>query len=165
MSRSFCHGICAFIVLSALSMPAWAQDTSLSLSGLNATRGLPVEMRADNLRVDNNTGETVFSGNAVMGQGDMRLAASVITIIYTPGNTQRIKRLEAQGSVTLVTADEAAEADRAIYEIEAGTVTMHGDVILTQGANVLSGDTLFVNLETGQGQMRGNVRTIIQTTP
>ncbi|TVS00931.1 MAG: lipopolysaccharide transport periplasmic protein LptA [Rhodobacteraceae bacterium] len=142
-----------------------AQGTGLSFSGLDSVRGEPVEIRADSLEVDNTTGETVFSGNAVLGQGKMRLAAPLIRIIYDARGDNRIQRLEASGGVTLVTAEEAAEAANAVYEVEAGTVSMRGSVILTQGPNVLSGDQLFVNLRTGQGRMEGNVRTIIQTNP
>lgn len=160
-------GFIAILLALGLLAPlaALAQGTGLSFSGLNAVRGQPVEMRSDSLQVDNTTGETVFSGNAVMGQGDMRLAAPLIRIIYDPAGNNRILRLEASGGVTLVTAEEAAEAANAVYEIEAGTVSMRGSVILTQGPNVLSGDRLFVNLRTGQGRMEGNVRTIIQTNP
>lgn len=143
--------------------PALAQNTGLSFSGLSAVRGQPVEVRSDTLQVDNSSGETVFSGNAVLGQGDMRLAAQTIRVIYAPGDTARILRLEASGGVTLVTGAEAAEAANAVYDIEAGTVRMSGSVILTQGPNVLSGDRLSVNLRTGQGSLEGRVRSIIQT--
>lgn len=153
----------ALILCSAHAVAA--QGTGLSFSGLDAVRGLPVEVRSDELRVDNTTGETLFSGNAVLGQGDMRIAAPQIRIIYATENGGRIERLEASGGVTLVTAEEAAEAQSAVYEVDAGTVTMQGNVILTQGQNVLSGDTLNVNLRSGQGRMDGNVRTIIQTNP
>jgi len=145
--------------------PAAAQGTGMSFSGLEAVRGEPVELRADSLDVDNTTGETLLRGNAVLGQGDMRLAAPVIRIFYDPDASNRILRLEAEGGVTLVTAEEAAEAQDAIYEVVAGTVTMRGDVILTQGPNVLSGDRLTVDLGASRGRMEGNVRTIIQTTP
>ena len=137
----------------------------LTLSGLDAVRGEPVEMRADSLEVDNTTGETVFTGNAVLGQGDMRLAAQLIRIIYAAAGDGRIQRLEASGGVTLVTAEEEAEAENAVYHVIDGTVSMRGAVILTQGPNVLSGDRLEVNLRTGQGRMEGNVRTRIQPTP
>ena len=149
----------------ALTGQSLAQGTGLSFSGLDAVRGLPVEIRSDQLQVDNSTGETVFSGNAVLGQGDMRIAAPLIRIVYAPGDGGRIERLEASGGVTLVTAQEAAEAATAVYEVSAGTVAMRGAVILTQGQNVLSGDRLDVNVRTGQGRMDGNVRTIIQTNP
>ncbi len=145
--------------------PLAAQGMGLTFSGLDSVRGLPVEIRADSLDVNSATGETRLEGNAVLGQGDMRLAAPTIRIFYDTGERARILRLEASGGVTLVTAEEAAEAREAIYEVVAGTVSMRGDVILTQGPNVLSGDRLNVNLSTGQGRMEGNVRTVIQTTP
>lgn len=160
--HKFAH-IVAVATLVAGTSPAFAQGTSLSFSGLNAVRGEPVEVRSDNLTVDNSTGETTFSGNAVLGQGDMRLAAQTITVVYTPGDTTRITRMEASGGVTLVTAVEAAEAANAVYDLDGGTVQMSGSVILTQGPNVLSGDRLTVNLRSGQGSLQGRVRTIIQT--
>ncbi|MBN2759176.1 MAG: lipopolysaccharide transport periplasmic protein LptA [Rhodobacteraceae bacterium] len=155
--------LAALVVCVAGTGPAAAQGTNLTFSGLNAVRGQPVEVRSDSLQVDNSTGQTTFSGNAVLGQGDMRLAAQTITVIYTPGNSARIRRLEASGGVTLVTAVEAAEAASAVYDIDAGTVLMSGSVILTQGPNVLSGDRLTVNLRNGRGSLEGRVRTIIQT--
>ncbi len=142
---------------------AQTQGTALSFSGLQAVSGQPVEVRAESLTVDNATGETVFSGDAVLGQGALRLSADTIRVLYRPGDTARISRLEAEGSVTLVTAREAAEAARAVYDVSAGTVSMRGDVILTQGPNVLSGDRLDVDLRRGTGRMEGRVRSLIQT--
>ncbi|WP_439563325.1 LptA/OstA family protein [Roseinatronobacter sp.] len=142
-----------------------AQGTGLNFSGLQNVRGLPVEITSDNLQVNNQTGETIFTGNAVLGQGDMRLAAPEIRIIYDAAGDNRIERLEAYGGVTLVTAEEAAEGETAVYEVAAGTVRMQGSVLLTQGPNILSGDRLFVDLETEQGRMEGRVRTLIQTNP
>jgi lipopolysaccharide export system protein LptA len=155
----------AALLIALGSAPLAAQSTNLTLSGMNAVRGLPVEIRADQLEVDNTTGETVFSGNAILGQGEMRIAAPLIRIIYETEGERRIERLEASGGVTLVTAEEAAEAQSAVYEVIGGTVRMTGAVILTQGQNILSGDRLDVNLRTGQGRMDGNVRTLIQTNP
>jgi lipopolysaccharide export system protein LptA len=163
--RFLTYSLTTALLFALCSAPLAAQGTNLTLSGMNAVRGLPVEIRADQLEVDNTTGETVFSGNAVLGQGEMRIAAPEIRIFYTTEGERRIERLEASGGVTLVTAEEAAEAQSAIYEVVAGTVRMMGAVILTQGQNILSGDRLDVNLRTGQGRMDGNVRTLIQTNP
>lgn len=161
--RTLAHITLVAAFMTSLAPMAVAQGTSLSFEGLNAVRGEPVEVRSDKLTVDNSSGTTTFSGNAVLGQGDMRLAAQTITVVYIRGDDTRISRLEASGGVTLVTAVEAAEALEAVYDIDAGTVRMTGSVILTQGPNVLSGDRLTVNLRSGQGQLDGRVRTIIQT--
>ena len=155
----------AGLVLLALAGPALSQGAGISFGGLTNVRGLPVEMAADSLEVNNQTGETVLRGNAVLGQGDMRLAAPEIRILYDTQGSNAIRRLEASGGVTLVTAQEAAEGQSAVYDVAAATVTLSGSVILTQGRNILSGDRLFVDLRAGQGRMEGRVRSILQTNP
>jgi lipopolysaccharide export system protein LptA len=143
----------------------WAQGAGISFGGLQNVRGLPVELAADSLEINNETGETVLRGNAVLGQGDMRLAAPEIRIFYAAGAGNAIERLEASGGVTLVTAQEAAEAQSAVYDVAAATVRLSGSVVLTQGSNILSGESLFVDLRAGQGRMEGRVRSIVQTQP
>ena len=66
----------------------------------------------------------------------------------------------AGGGVTFVTASDAAEAQDAVYSVAEGTVTMSGDVILTQGRNAIAGDRLVVDLGSGNGRMEGRVRTV-----
>ena len=40
---------------------------------------------------------------------------------------------------------------------------MTGDVILTQGQNALSSDSLTIDLNSGTGSLSGRVRTVFQT--
>ena len=37
-----------------------------------------------------------------------------------------------------------------------------GDVVLTQGGNVLTGDRMLVNLQSGTAQVQGRVRSVLQ---
>ncbi len=66
----------------------------------------------------------------------------------------------AIGNVTLANGAEAAEAQQATYEVAAGTIEMQGDVLLTQGQNALSSETLSIDLNKGTGQLEGRVKTI-----
>ena len=59
-------------------------------------------------------------------------------------------------------ASLAAEAQAATYDVESGNVTLTGDVVLTQGQNVLTGNTMQVNLESGTAQVQGRVRSVLQ---
>ena len=158
-------GLACLLCVGLSAGAAAAQGAGVTFGGLENVRGLPVEMAADSLEVNNQTGETVLRGNAVLGQGDMRIAAPEIRIFYDAQGTNAIRRLEASGGVTLVTAQEAAEGQSAVYDVAAATVRLSGSVILTQGRNVLSGDQLFVDLRAGQGRMEGRVRSILQTNP
>lgn len=140
--------------------PALAQN--VTFGGMRADISAPVEVAADNLSVNQADGSAVFTGNVVIGQGEMRLSADSVTVIYAEGGQSRIRSLEASGNVTLVSGQDAAEAEAATYDVESGNVTLTGDVVLTQGQNVLTGDTMQVNLESGTAQVQGRVRSVLQ---
>lgn len=140
--------------------PAVAQN--VSFGGMRADTKAPVEVAADNLSVNQADGSAVFTGNVVIGQGEMRLSADTVTVIYAAGGQSRIRSLEAKGNVTLVSGPDAAEAQAATYDVESGNVTLTGDVVLTQGQNVLTGDKMLVNLGSGTAQVQGRVRSVLQ---
>ena len=150
----------AFVVAMLLAAPAFAQ-TNINLGGIRADSSAPVEVAADSLTVDQDTGTAVFSGNVVIGQGDLRLSASSVRVIYDEA-TGDITKLNATGGVTFMTATEAAEAQTAVYDLTSGTIVLTGDVLLTQGASALSANQMTVNVNTGTAQMSGRVRTVFQ---
>ncbi|MCE0505468.1 MULTISPECIES: lipopolysaccharide transport periplasmic protein LptA [unclassified Roseivivax] len=144
-----------------LPLPALGQGAEVAFGTMRQDSSLPVEVSADQLSVDQSSGTAVYTGNVVIGQGDMRLAAPRVLVVYTEGASQ-IERLEATGGVTLVSGEEAAEAERADYNVAQGTVVMVGNVLLTQGENALTSERMVVNLDDGTAQMDGRVRTVFQ---
>ena len=45
--------------------------------------------------------------------------------------------------------DQTAKGDNGMFDVKANTVTLTGNVVVTQGANVLRGDRMVVDLTTG----------------
>lgn len=148
------------IALSLAAGPVAAQN--VAFGGMRADTSAPVEVAADHLAVDQGDGSAVFTGNVVIGQGEMRLSAERVTVAYAEGGQSRIRSLHAAGKVTLVSGADAAEAADAVYDVESGHVTLSGDVVLTQGANVLIGDRMVVDLASGTAQVDGRVRSVLQ---
>jgi len=145
-----------------MTFDAAAQGAQVSFGGgLQQDTSAPVEVTADALRVNQSNGTALYSGNVVIAQGQMRLAAPRVLVIYSE-QAGRIDRLEATGGVILVSGTEAAEADRADYNIDAGQVVMSGNVLVTQGPSALTSERMVVNLEDGTAQMSGRVRTVLQ---
>lgn len=144
----------------ALSLPAAAQ--TVGFGAMRADAGAPVEVTSDSLRVNQDTGEAVFTGNVLIGQGEMRLSAQSVTVVYAEGGQNRIRSLNATGSVTLVSGPDAAEAAEAVYDVEAGTIVLTGDAIVTRGESVLAGDRIEVDLNDGTASVSGRVRTVLQ---
>jgi len=145
-----------------LSTGAMAQGASVAFGTIAQDTSLPVEVTSDDLSVDQQTGTAIFTGNVVIGQGDMRLSASRVMVVYR-ASAEGIAKMEATGGVTLVSGNDAAEAERADYSIDEGTIVMSGSVLLAQGASALTADTMTIRLRDGTAQMSGNVRTRLQT--
>lgn len=141
---------------------AAAQGTSVAFGAITQDTSAPVEVSADELAVDQNTGSATFTGNVVIGQGEMRLSAPRVLVVYRQ-DSAGIERLEATGGVTLVSGPDAAESQRADYDVDGGVIVMTGDVLLAQGQSALSADRMTVNLDDGTARMQGRVRTILQT--
>lgn len=138
-----------------------AQGAQVAFGAIKQDTSLPVEVSADSLSVNQTDGTALYSGNVVIGQGDMRLSAPRVLVVYSKEKSG-IERLEATGGVTLVNGPDAAEAARADYNINSGTIKMSGSVLLTQGDNALTSESMTVNLDAGTAQMSGRVKTVLQ---
>ena len=151
--------------------PAHAQ----ALTGVEAGEG-PVDIEADELEVFDQEQRAVFRGNVRVLRGETTMTATELTVFYTARESaddtegeeasagaggQDIERIEAIGPVTISTPEQSATGANGTYDVTTETVTLTGDVVLTQGENVLRGPKLTVNLVTGQARLgEGRVRAI-----
>lgn len=145
-----------------LSQPINAQGTSIAFGSTRQDTQQPVEVEADSLSVNQANGTAIFSGNVLIGQGEMRLSAGRVQVYYH-GDTQRIKHLLASGGVTLVSGNDAAEGSEADYYIDSGLIVMRGDVLLVQGNNALTASKMTIDTKAGTARMEGRVKTILNT--
>lgn len=151
--------------LTMVGVGALAQGAQVPFVGLQEESST-VEITSESLGIDQNTGKAVFSGNVVVGMNEMRLAADKVEIIYSTDSiagSGPISSIIASGNVIFTNGLEAAEANFADIDLDAGEIVMTGDVILTQGKNALSGQTLHVDLNSGTALIEGGVQTILQT--
>jgi lipopolysaccharide export system protein LptA len=138
-----------------------AAQTNIDLGGITTDPTAAVEVAADSLTVDQDTGTAIFEGNVVIGQGDLRIGAGRAQVIYD-GTSGNIANFAASGGVTFTTATEAAESQNANYDLTNGKLVLTGDVLLTQGPSALSADRMTIDVKTGNAQMEGRVRTVFQ---
>ena len=150
------------ITLAAAALLA-AQPAAAQLA---ANSDAPVDITADELEVVQGQCASVWKGSAEALQDTARLRADVLRAYFVPkakGTASAasssacgdLLRMEAEGSVYYVTADQRVRSNKAVYEATTDTITMTGDVVAVQGQNVLRGDRMVFNTETGQGQMIG----------
>jgi lipopolysaccharide export system protein LptA len=152
----------ALVLILTPAPPATAQEATVAFQGLKAGAGQPVEITADELEVIDKDGQARFTGNVVVIQGDLRLSAQELVVDYVRGEQGKIDQLRATGDVLLSTPSEAAEAAEATYSMTDSQIDMSGDVLLTQGDSVITGQHLVIDLNAGTGRMEGRVKTVLQ---
>ncbi|GAB4269368.1 MAG: LptA/OstA family protein [Pararhodobacter sp.] len=165
MPRFVLSLILTVLALVMAAPVAAQQDVQISFGRSLRIEGSALEITSDSLEVDQTTGASIFSGNVLAVQGEMRINAQMLRLEYEAGaraDTRRIGRLLASGGVTMVTQSEAIEAREAVYSLTAQTLELTGDVVFVQGPNLLSGERFVVDLRAGTGRMIGRVRTIIR---
>ena len=154
------------LYLFFICIPAFvaAQGAEVAFGSTKQDSSLPVEVTADNLAVNQEDNTAVFTGNVLIGQGEMRLSAPRVLVVYK-ADKSGIEMMKATGGVTLVSGEDAAEAASADYNIDSGLIEMHGDVLLVQGINIMNADSMFVDTNSGTARMSGRVKTVLNPKP
>lgn len=131
--------------------PALGQSGGIGSFDSNA----PVDVAADRIEVQDRANRAVFSGNVEVHQGNMRMTAARLIVVYAGGRSVQIQRLEASGGVVLRTPSETARSSFAIYDVPRRIVTMIGGVTLDQGTNHVQGARLVLDLDSHRAVMDG----------
>jgi lipopolysaccharide export system protein LptA len=141
-----------------------------ALQGFSKNRDQPVHIEAASLEVRDKDKTATFSGNVNVVQGDTTMKSKSLIVFYEgdvqtgslqaakpgPGGKQQIRRLEARGGVVVTQKDQTATGESGIYDLKSNTVTLSGNVVVSQGPNVMRGDRLIVDLGTGVSRVECN---------
>src|SRR3546814_12400923 len=71
------------------------------------------------------------------------------------GNGIEVERIDASGDVVVRKGNESARGSVAIYDLTRRTITMIGNVQLTQGTNRLTGGSLRIDRRSGRSTVDG----------
>lgn len=129
----------------------------------------PIQIEADRLEIADKKGTAFFSGNVNVVQGSTILKAGSLRVFYFSGKkgsgpSSKIRKIEAGGKVAVRSSDQKATADSAVFDMQAQTVMMKGNVTISQGPNIATGCILRVNIKTGAGKLEpcgGRVKILL----
>ncbi len=135
---------------------------------------LPIAINADNLEVDQAQHTALFTGNVVAIQGKITVKSDSMTVYYRDngsgasviggGGPQAVSKVKVNGNVHVATPNETAKGKRGVYDVEHGVLALEGMVALTQGENIIQGEKLVYNLETGKSVVSSNTEESPEST-
>jgi lipopolysaccharide export system protein LptA len=146
-------------ITAPLTQPSAAADNKVPIS---ADADQPIEINADSLEVQQDRSLAVFSGNVDATQGRIRLRADKLNVWYRRGGGGEadvqgaIRRIEAQGRVFVSSPEETAQGDSGVYDVPGKQIVLTGQVVLTRGENVIRGERLVMDMETGRSKVMGD---------
>ena len=154
--------ILALAVAATTTAVAQTQQQGVSaLKGHNSNA--PVDVTADRIEVQDRADRAIFAGNVHATQAEMTLETERLTVAYsnTPGGAGsaaggvQIHRLDAAGGVVVRSPSETAKGDFGIYDLDRKLITLIGNVRLTQRNNIVNGQRLVINLDSGRAVVDG----------
>jgi lipopolysaccharide export system protein LptA len=141
-----------------------------ALQGFSQNRDKPIKINSASLEVRDKDKMATFAGDVHLVQGDTTLRSRTLVVFYeddaaakseakpSPApagaqagaqQNQQIKRVEAKGDVIVQQKDQTATGENGIFDMKANTVTLLGNVVISQGQSVVKGDRLTVDMTTG----------------
>ena len=180
-----------FALVSGAAFGASAQSTVRgvpnAMQGFTQNHDQPIQIESNSLEMRDKKKEATFSGNVKVVQGDTTMTSKTLVVFYEqsqapgaapaassktgaaarnappmqsstpgPGGASSIKRLEAHGNVVVTQKDQVVTGETAVFDTKTNLITMLGGVVLTQGKNVLRGDRLLVDMTTGVSRVESD---------
>ena len=124
-----------------------------ALQGFSQNRGKPINIHSATLEVRDKDKVATFAGDVHLVQGDTTLRSKTLVVFYeddsatklkTSGgqggqqSNQQIRRVEAKGGVIVVQKEQTATGDNGVFDMRANTVTLLGNVVISQAARMSS---------------------------
>ena len=146
----------ALALVFGLALVAGSARAQSSEAGVHDST-LPIEITADSLEVQREQSLAIFHGDVLAVQGEMHLRAQTLVVHYREDDRRdegtTISQIDARGDVFVSSPSETAQGDLGVYDVEAGVIDLTGAVVLTRGENVVKGDHLVMDLNTGYSRV------------
>jgi len=151
-----------------------AQNLNTPLGGFSKDNKAPINIEADELEIKQKENIAIFSGKVKVVQGKLTLKAARLVVKYTNpdkkkdgGNTgkkkkgekREISKLNATGGVIVTSDTQTATSDWATMDVRKNTIIMGDNVVISQDGNVIRGNKVLVDLNSGYSRIISSSKT------
>ena len=136
-----------------------------------APGGGPIDITADELELVDAQHLAIWRGDVEALQGRNRMRADVLNIYFSgepsaasastgaPGrNWGKVQKVVSEGNVFFISPSQTARGDHGLYDLASNSITITGDVIVSQGQSVVHGDKMIIDVKTGHATMASNAK-------
>ena len=124
-------GLAAILLLVALP-PALGQES--------------VNITSEKMVMEEALSKVVFTGNVKVVHPDVTVIAPLVEVTYGDGGPSDIETFVASGGVRLVSPDQTATGDLAVFDPATEILRLTGNVVVVNSGGTMKGPELLVNL-------------------
>lgn len=131
--------------------------------GMKHDSSQPVELEADKLEIFQEKNKAIFTGSVVAKQGEISIKSDLMHVYFTSkkdknkskdkGQQNSVEKVEALGNVLLLTGKEQAKGNKGVFNIVTKTITLTGDVVLSNEQTTLKASKFTYNIDSGVSRL------------
>jgi len=168
----------SWALIAMVATPALAQTETVNipnaLQGFSSNRDRPIDIKSANLEIRDKDRLAIFRDNVHVVNGDTTLQCDSMIVRYEhdgpprpdkpvgAGEAQQIRRIDVQGGVIVIRRDQTATADSGVFDMQANTATLDGNVVVSEGECVVRAERLIVDLDTGMSRFENPTEMLLQ---
>jgi lipopolysaccharide export system protein LptA len=153
------------IIAAVLFLPnsiLYAKEDVKQITKINSKE--PLEIVSDRMDAYNEKKLVVFSGNTIAKQGDIVLKSDSLMLYYKKETGKKdkigtkeiegvgdLEKIEAKGNISVTQGERMATGDEALYLQDSGQIIMTGNAVLREGKNIIKGDKVIVFTNENRG--------------
>lgn len=142
----------AMLATAAMILPGCARADSASAR----PQAGKVTISSDHFVVKDAEHQAIFSGNVVVVQPTVTVHADEVVALYGAKGATSLSNFQATGHVVLITADQSATGDLAVFDPKSQLLTLTGHVVVTNKTGEVKSDKLVVDLGKHQSVFTSN---------
>ena len=173
-ARIFFIGTVFLVPVFLAPVSSGAQNLNTPLGGFSKNNNAPINIEADELEIKQNENVAIFSGKVKVVQGKLTLKTARLVVEYTDtgkkekgkpgtqkkkGGKREISKLNATGGVIVTSNTQTATGDWATMDVKKNTIIMGDNVVISQDGNVIRGNKVLVDLNSGYSRIISSSKT------
>lgn len=156
--------VASALIISLAPHNLAAQDLNSAFNGFATDSNEPINIESNSLEVNDVRKTAIFKGNVIAVQGDMEMRTPELEVTYSGrvagnnganpgGQGTELTRLRAKKKVLLTSQkNQTAKSDWADFDVKKRIITIGGNVVVSQGDNIMKGERLVIDLNTGRSR-------------